>query len=431
MNPEQKELWQFGKMGERTLYQLFFQGPDCTLAVSDGKGNQAVLGAAPFREVYQLGDWLAEAHRLEKNAMLEVLLQRQKGDGGQVTLSVRKGSTNVYIRLLRKTKEERTFPQVVRLTVGAEQIQAVRKAPEAPPPPKEPPQAPEKPPQAPKKEPPSPKPAGPQKAPQGAEEARRKEEAGRKPAEAGGPPKGGARSPSGGGQRELEVVKAAQEAQAARKEAQAAKAQAQALEQTVAQLRTQLGEAQKRSAGLETAAAAQLEEALKTLGPIREQLGAALTAALEEAQAAEASLQAVRDQTAEARTRTEAAERELAALREELEGLNRLETLRSLDCGQVQKELRGLRAQLEADGYTLELLRVEPFLKEKPIQEQLSEIRTRLEQAESWLGQAVLRREQINSRVQKTILSQDGALPLAEELGGAQHGRRGTETEDS
>lgn len=242
------------------------------------------------------------------------------------------------------------------------------------------------------------------------------------------------------------------ELQEARNQAQAARVRLEALEQVKAQLKKQIQDMEarldaerKRNADLQTNADAHLPELLSALerekerlsGDLRERLeeGEAAYAALKEldarinearcqAEEAEALLSEKRKEAekaeallSEKRVEAEKAEAALSEKRKELERLQSLEKLRTLDCGQVEKELAGLREQLEADGWSAALLAEEPFFDGPEMEDLMGEARRQLERIETRIAEAVRLREKIDGMIQDAALRGNGVISLEKEFG--------------
>lgn len=430
--------WQYPRMEAGELYQLHFQ-PSKTVQSSGepvGSGTGGIImasgvpsgakdGNAPdrqdlggqAREVYPIGDWLVESIRQPYG--LEILLRRIKNRAGNpLELSIVEGTTAVNIRLLRKPIEERSCQNVTKLFIYGESIKVFSGDP-----------APEK----------ARKAAAPE--PEKAQKAAAPE-----------PEKRGTGRGRPSPKPDRENTAMALELQEARNQAQAARVRLEALEQVKAQLKKQIQDMEarleaerKRNADLQTNADAHLPELLSALerekerlsGDLRERLeeGEAAYAALKEldarinearcqAEEAEALLSEKRKEAekaeallSEKRVEAEKAEAALSEKRKELERLQSLEKLRTLDCGQVEKELAGLREQLEADGWSAALLAEEPFFDGPEMEDLMGEARRQLERIETRIAEAVRLREKIDGMIQDAALRGNGVISLEKEFG--------------
>ena len=419
--------WQYPRMEAGELYQLHFQ-PSKTVQSSGepvGSGTGGIImasgvpsggkdGNAPdrqnlggqAREVYPIGDWLVESIRQPYG--LEILLRRIKNRAGNpLELSIVEGTAAVNIRLLRKPIEERSCQNVTKLFIYGESIKVFSGDP-----------APEK----------ARKAAAPEPEKRGTGRGR----------------------PSPKPDRENTAM--ALELQEARNQAQAAMVRLEASEQINAQLKEQIQNMQarldaerKRNADLQTNADAYLPELLSALEREKERLSGDLRERLEEGEAAYAALKEldarinearcqaeeaevllsekrVEAERAEAllsekRVEAEKAEAALSEKRKELERLQSLEKLRTLDCGQVEKELAGLREQLEADGWSAALLAEEPFFDGPEMEDLMGEARRQLERIETRIAEAVRLREKIDGMIQDAALRGNGVISLEKEFG--------------
>lgn len=455
--------WQYPRMEAGELYQLHFQ-PSKTVQSSGepvGSGTGGIImasgvpsgakdGNAPdrqnlggqAREVYPIGDWLVESIRQPYG--LEILLRRIKNRAGNpLELSIVEGTAAVNIRLLRKPIEERSCQNVTKLFIYGESIKVFSGDP-----------APEK---ARKAAVPEPEKARKAAAPE-PEEARK--------AAAPEPEKRGTGRGRPSPKPDRENTAMALELQEARNQAQAAMVRLEASEQINAQLKEQIQDMQarleaerKRNVDLQTNADAHLPELLSALEREKERLSGDLRERLEEGEAAYAALKELDARINEARCqaeeaeallsekRTEAeraeallsekrveaeraeallsgkrveaekAEAALSEKRKELERLQSLEKLRTLDCGQVEKELAGLREQLEADGWSASLLAEEPFFDGPEMEDLMVEARRQLERIETRIAEAVRLREKIDGMIQDAALRGNGVISLEKEFG--------------
>lgn len=405
--------WQYPRMEAGELYQLHFQTSKTVQSSGEpvGSGTGGIImasgvpsgakdGNAPdrqnlggqAREVYPIGDWLVESIRQPYG--LEILLRRIKNRAGNpLELSIVEGTAAVNIRLLRKPIEERSCQNVTKLFIYGESIKVFSGDP-----------APEK----------ARKAAAPEPEKRGTGRGR----------------------PSPKPDRENTAM--ALELQEARNQAQAARVRLEALEQVKAQLKKQIQDMEarleaerKRNADLQTNADAHLPELLSALEREKERLSGDLRERLEEGEAAYAALKELDARINEARCQAEEAEALLsekrveaekaeAALsekRKELERLQSLEKLRTLDCGQVEKELAGLREQLEADGWSAALLAEEPFFDGPEMEDLMGEARRQLERIETRIAEAVRLREKIDGMIQDAALRGNGVISLEKEFG--------------
>lgn len=380
--------WEYARMEAGELYQLHFQ-TNGTVTASGAKGQDSperqTLGGQN-REVYSIGDWLVES--IQRSYGLEVLLRRRRKEGANpLELALQEGTAaeSVNIRLLREPMESRTCQNVRKLTVSAVCVQAETWTPE---------------PEKARTQPPSRKAAEPEPGP--------------------GPGKAGRGRPSPKPVQEDTAM--ALELQEARNQAQAAMKQLEASEQVNAQLKEQLKTMQarleaerKRNAALRTADA-QLSELLSRLEYIDEFESQEESAdkLLEDLEAKAEELDA---QVREAQSQAAKAEAALTEKRGELERLQSLEKLRTLDCGRIEKELSVLKEQLVSDGWPVALLKEEPFLDGPALEDLLKEAHGQVEKLETRIGEAVRLREKIDGMVQDAALRGNGMISLKKELG--------------
>ena len=181
----------------------------------------------------------------------------------------------------------------------------------------------------------------------------------------------------------------------------------------LAQMREQFEREQRRNAQLQTSLSGSLEQLAERLRPDLEHLNAAL----------QEKTRAVETRTTELETLSrdvKAPDSDLKSLETQIEELNRLKEIRSMDCQQAREELDALRMQYQDDDESLTLLQenASHFLRNSTLRTTMNRIVEELDAAEQQIGRIIRWRESVNGAVQRTVLDGNGLLNFNSELKG-------------
>ena len=189
-----------------------------------------------------------------------------------------------------------------------------------------------------------------------------------------------------------------------------------AAEQQVSMLQEQLSSERQRFATLQGVAAGRLEEAVANARASRDTLSAELAASLDAIEAANREAEDLGRQNAEAQTRVQTLEQQLAELRAQREELEQLEEAHTLDCDQARADMEELRARYGANEGTAQLMQTDPFLKGNSVKKTLEKVTKELQSIERRIGMIITYRESFLRDVQLSLADGDGSLPLSRDL---------------
>ena len=181
--------------------------------------------------------------------------------------------------------------------------------------------------------------------------------------------------------------------------------------ENLARMREQFEQEQRRNAQLQTSLSGSLEHLAESLQVDLEHLNAAL----------QEKTRAVQTRTAELETisqNVKTLDSDLKSIETQIEKLNELKEIRSMDCQQAREELNALRMQYQDDDVSLALLQenASPLLRNSTLRKTMNRIGEELDAAEQQIGRIIRWREAVNGTIQRTILEGNGLLNSDSEL---------------